>query len=430
MTNIKGKLFIGLSLTGVVILWIMSKDNFNQLAVQPLKTSSQAAALLGAVLVSIQYILTARLKLFENMFGGLDKAYRAHVIAGIVGFLLMLAHPLLLAFNALPGFTNAKIYLTYSSIISYNTGVTALYLFILLLIITLFVRISYQKWKTTHKLLILPLFALAAHINLISSDVSRSVVLKAYVLIFVFAGIIAYAYKQFFYPKYGPKFLYKIVQVNRLNSIVEIIAKPTGKQIEFLPGQFVFATFKSAELSPEEHPFTISSGPDEGLLRLSIKNLGDFTAELYKLKPDDGITIVGPYGRIWANSLNRNNDEVWIGGGIGITPMLSLAKYFASKPLSKMITIFYSIKNENEAVYLSELMETSRKNQNIKVIPFYSEKSGLINAGFIKEQAGNLSNKNFIVCGPLGLIYNITRQLRISGVKSSHITIEEFNFKP
>jgi len=110
--------------------------------------------------------------------------------------------------------------------------------------------------------------------------------------------------------------------------------------LQFNPGQFVFISFNQESLS-ESHPFPISSGPDENLLRITIKNLGDYTKTLTeKLQKGTIAKIEGPYG-VFSYKNTPNENQIWIAGGIGITPFVSFIKDMFKKRVNNInITLF------------------------------------------------------------------------------------------
>ena len=78
-------------------------------------------------------------------------------------------------------------------------------------------------------------------------------------------------------------------------------------------------------MSKEPHPFSISSSPEAAHLRLSIKRLGDWTQDVAQIKPGKSARVWGPYGHFTRLALAQPlMPLVMIGGGIGITPFLSL----------------------------------------------------------------------------------------------------------
>ena len=93
------------------------------------------------------------------------------------------------------------------------------------------------------------------------------------------------------------------------------------------PGQFAFKTSDSFEGA---HPYTIASGWNDKDRRITfvIKELGDHTSRLReKLHVGQDLKIEGPYGCFDFD--NGQPRQVWIGGGVGITPFIAGMKYIA-----------------------------------------------------------------------------------------------------
>jgi predicted ferric reductase len=87
-------------------------------------------------------------------------------------------------------------------------------------------------------------------------------------------------------------------------------------------GQFAFVTFEPREGA---HPFTIASADHgNGQITFHIKGLGDYTRQLgYRLTIGDLVTVEGPYGQFNFKQCKHNAAQVWIAGGIGVTPFLA-----------------------------------------------------------------------------------------------------------
>src|SRR5690606_11363570 len=101
------------------------------------------------------------------------------------------------------------------------------------------------------------------------------------------------------------------------------ITPKRGQGIAVLPGQFVLVRFLSARFGMEEHPFTVSQMVTDGRLRLSIRNSGDFTAAIPKLKIGTPVVVSGPFGRFTAEKAITDK-RLFIAGGIGITPIRAM----------------------------------------------------------------------------------------------------------
>lgn len=191
-------LVIILLFLNTVNLWIASKSVLNLIWESPLRSISQLLALLGVVLMSITLVLSTRMKLVENLFGGLANVYKIHHIAGSAAFVFLLNHPLFLAVQVFPQAKIAALYFFPSSNTAYNFGIAGLYLMILAFICMVFVKLPYKLWKSVHKLLG-PAFILASvHVLLVKSDVSNFFLLRLWIGLFILAGIFSAVYTLFF----------------------------------------------------------------------------------------------------------------------------------------------------------------------------------------------------------------------------------------
>src|SRR5579884_2824711 len=90
-------------------------------------------------------------------------------------------------------------------------------------------------------------------------------------------------------------------------------------------GQFFIWRFLAHGFWWTQHPFSISEAPDGKSLRITIKDLGDHTAKLLRLKPGTRVAVEGPFGAF--TEANRVRPKVlYIAGGIGITPIRALVE--------------------------------------------------------------------------------------------------------
>ncbi|EQC34867.1 hypothetical protein SDRG_07668 [Saprolegnia diclina VS20] len=102
------------------------------------------------------------------------------------------------------------------------------------------------------------------------------------------------------------------------------LVKPKG--FTFVPGMFVYVNIPSLAAC-EWHPFTLTSAPDDAFLSLHIRVTGDWTLALYHrdLHPNDMLFLDGPIGTP-AVAYRDYSTIVLIGGGIGITPFVSILR--------------------------------------------------------------------------------------------------------
>lgn len=407
------------------ILWLLAKGDVTLVVRFPVPSLVQISALFAAVLVSLNLMLAARLKFFEDFFGGLDKVYRQHKITGKIAFYLMLIHPTLLLFKSSSFLINFQSYFLNFSVPAYNYGKIALLGFATLVALTIYIKLAYHVWLITHRFIILPLIFLTLHVATIPSDVSYFLPLRAWVMGALLVGIAIYVYKVILYKYIGPKHLYSIKDVNSRGQIVEIILSPSRNKLNFEPGQFVFAVFSSKSVSSEEHPFSISSSPLDSDIRLSIKKSGDFTLKLSALKSGESVSLFGPYGQFGKRALSTNKKVVMVAGGIGVTPFLSIIKYAYSKNIVNKFQLVYSYKNDSESQYKEELLGML----STQLATHNSDKHGHLTAENVGRITGGLSGKLVLLCGPKRMMKDLTEQMLKVGVDRQNIIFEDFDLK-
>ncbi|MFA6422028.1 MAG: ferredoxin reductase family protein [Candidatus Buchananbacteria bacterium] len=413
-----------------ILLWLIFPaplPRFSSLTIG-LSNIGQIFGLVGASLFAINLILSARFKSLEKIFNGLNGVYLQHDQLGQIALMLLLFHPLLLIPKYASGsFVNAALFLLPSANIAINLGIYSLALMIFLIILTLYLRPKYNIWKWTHKFLGLAFFLASIHIWLIPSDISRNIPLRTYMLGLSIIAILCFIYKSLLGNIFIKKFEYIVTEIKLLNdSTVKITMKSNSKQLTFSAGQFIFVSFQS-EISSESHPFTISSSPDEKELIITAKNLGDYTKKLANLKIGTITKIEGPFG-VFSYKNSGHKNQIWIAGGIGITPFLSMIKTLQQND-NHNIDLYYCTRNESEIIYPDFLKNISSSlNNSLRIINHYSDSQGFINADIIKKMSVDLIDKDLFICAPPPMIRSLKKQFIAKGVNKKFIYSEEFNF--
>lgn len=390
----------------------------------------QISALIGTAMFALTFLLTTRLKIIEESFSGLDKMYKFHHLLGAASFVLLLLHPILLITKYIPeNMKTAALFLLPGGQWPYTAGIIALWLMIILLVLTFFINIKYQNWKLSHKFMGLVFLIALTHFFFVDTDIKHYPILRYYMIFVSAIGVISYIYSLFLRPFSKNKFNYILERSENLNNVSILTLKPLNKKIEFKAGQFVFIKLFSTEFSKEQHPFTVASSPStDGKIRLVIKSLGDYTSLLSKLKPNTRIDLEGPYGKF--DFSKYNSEQIWIAGGIGITPFLSFAQQLSkSKSFNNKISLLYCVKNKSEAIFIKELNEYSSSYNKLKIYPYFSDEMGILDINKIKKISNNVDNSHIFICGPPGMMFSLQKQLINAGVPKKNIHFEEFNIK-
>jgi predicted ferric reductase len=203
--------------------------------------------------------------------------------------------------------------------------------------------------------------------------------------------------------------------------------KPVGERMSYKPGQFIFIRFAKSgtKLSKEWHPFSISSGDKDGLLQVSVKGLGDYTNSLMQIKNGAVAKIEGAYGRFSYNNF-KNMNQIWVAGGIGITPFISMAKSLPDSGYK--IDLYYSVKTVSELIDWEKLYGAAMvSNNNFRVMPYMGDRTREhLTADFIEKNSGSLHGKDIFICGPPPMMQSLRKQFKTKGVPGARIHSEEF----
>jgi ferredoxin-NADP reductase/cytochrome c553 len=241
-----------------------------------------------------------------------------------------------------------------------------------------------------------------------------------------------------------------VAAVNRLDEFVtEIVMKPRRTPLAFTPGQFVFVNFRSialsGELRPFElsvqrqvfsirageignqfHPFSITSAPGEPTLRITVKAVGDYTRALRSLETGADAVVEGPYGSFSHRNV-RNDRQVWIAGGIGVTPFLSMARSLGNGN-GPSVEAYYCVEHEREAHFLDELRSIAGSRDDFRVTVVARDREGFLTAKRLADEQRELSSADVLICGPPAMIDSLRSQLREEGVPDEQVHAEVFGF--
>ncbi len=425
-----GNLFIYTSLLITFLLWVLAKDSIGQVVSWPLVSLTQISALLGTMLFVWSMILSTRLDFLENWFGGLDKVYKVHRRVSETGAVLILIHPITLVVSNLQ--VGLKYFLPIHNQNPLNLGIYAFWIFTATILLTLFMRrlnLPYHIWKHSHKFLNLAMILTLLHVVMIKSDTSSFVPLGMWMSVMVGLGVASGLYMSFFYKRFGPRYKYKIVDIKRYGDVHDVYLKHLGKKLPYKLAQFAYVSFFSNNVSKESHPYCITSLPGDDHLRFSIKELGDYTSTLGGLKIGDTAAVWGSYGRLGERFESGEKDAVFVAGGIGVAPFLSMFKK-ASLSENKLLTsLFYCTKYKNEASFDSELQRLADKNRNLKYCNQCSRESdggGHLSTEQIRECISDIKNTVIYLCGPTKMMLQIKNSLKTIGVPDGNIVLEDF----
>jgi predicted ferric reductase len=403
----------------------------------PLRQIGTAVAMIGIMLLSFQILLAGRFRWIERSFG-LDSLLQYHKKVALVAALLLLAHPLLLVADG-----SGMALLTSLDLPWYIwAGKVALLLLLLNIVLSSFqtkLKISFERWRSTHDVAAILLILLAfIHSGVTGHDIRRLPVLQILWVIIPILFLILFTYHLVIKPWLLYRRPFQVIEVEKDGNKVYTLkfAPPEGLAYNYLPGQFQFITLYRKNLPIEEHHWTISSSPTQkNYVASTIKEMGDFTATIGLTQPGDVATVDGPYGRFSYLLYPDEQDVVFIAGGIGITPLIAMLRHMKATNSSIPVLLIYA--SEQEIIFRDELDEMERHQYfPLRVIHVLSHpkadwhgEQGHVDKEKIKKFADqDLSKKSFYLSGPKGLVEGSVKALKEMGVTSKKIHVEYFSF--
>ncbi len=302
------------------------------------------SGLLSIALMSLTVFLAARPSWLEGPLGGMDRMYRTHKWAGIlsVGFaalhwLIEMSDDIIKALIGREGRLPKEKYTGFLEVLrdlAEDMGEWAIYAVLAMLAITLWKRFPYRRWRFLHQAMPAIYLMLAFHAALLAPAEYWSRPVGVLLVLFLAGGV--YGSIQSLAGRIGRSRQVSGEILSIEQSAPDIIAVRCQLKEGWRghrPGQFAFISFDRAE---GQHPFTIASA-DHGnrTVTFQIKSLGDYTRGLAEhLHVGQPVVVEGPYGRFDMARRNRQARQVWIAGGIGVTPFLAWLESLQAAPTS------------------------------------------------------------------------------------------------
>lgn len=169
--------------------------------------------------------------------------------------------------------------------------------------------------------------------------------------------------------------------------------------------------------------FSIASSPNnKKSLSIAFRNSNSgFKKSLLELPQGSLVDIEGPFGYLTLPS-DLSKPLVFVAGGIGITPFLSMIRFAKEKKLKSRIVLLYFNKDKKRAVYLDELEESARQYRSLFIKSFY----GPSDAQSIYHAVKNPTDNIWYIAGPPFLVAEFKYILFDLRVENNHIFTEDF----
>jgi len=203
-------------------------------------------------------------------------------------------------------------------------------------------------------------------------------------------------------------------------------------RLDAAPGQFFLFRFLTPRGWRQAHPFSLSAPPTDTQLRITVKELGDRTRDLQKVRPGTRVLIEGPYGT-FTSPTGSQRRVLLIAGGIGITPLRAMLDDFGAGDdfgPGDDVVVLYRVAHRDEVVFVDELKRFARAPYiRMHVIPgaeVGDDETDLLSIPLLRRGVPDIASRECFVCGPPGMVDALRRRLRKLGVPRRHVHYERF----
>lgn len=426
----------------IVLIFFSNPDKYSDIQyLLPMATGAASYAFFMA-----EFILIARSKFIEKYFG-LDKFYKFHAVMAVVALFLAYLHKeteLVRRFSGREFGENAfdifLIIIILALIFMADTVVMKIKpLYSLRKFLEKIKLAKYEFQVFIHNLTVAGIVLLFVHVYLTTASKLNPAVRTAYIVYFGLS-ICFYIYH---------KFLKILILKSRWFTVGEVIKEAdsiytlrlipvNGKIFAYKAGQFGFIRFFGKAISSEEHPFSISSSPDnQDYISVTIKELGDYTSKVKNVTIGTKVFLDGPYGNFSYTNYPHEKSTVLVAGGVGITPVISILRFMSSQDKDKDVMLLWGINHRNDLICYDEIKEIQKTIKNFVLIPVASNDDQWEGEkGFIdKEKIERLLSKNgflnkesgFYICGPRLMLDSVIKSLKQVGINKKNVHFERFS---
>ena len=205
----------------------------------------------------------------------------------------------------------------------------------------------------------------------------------------------------------------KIIEIVPETASISSFKLRPEQPFAYQPGQWMYVRL-NAEL---KHHFTISSSPTENFLQFTtmLRPESEFKRTLFKLAVGDTVDVNGPFGSFFLN-VKDLSPQLFVAGGIGITPFRSMLKYNQDQGLNLPLKLLYSVKNKTEAAFIKQL--------EAQVVE--TDTQGRLDDTKIKALVPDWLTRSWWLCGPPLMVESLVELAQKMGVAPDKIKSEEF----
>jgi predicted ferric reductase len=391
--------------------------------------------LVAVYLALIQILLLSRLPPLERLVG-FDRLTVWHRRNGKVCISLVVAHTVLITVGyaasdqvSIPS-EFSRLVSTYPGMVTATIGTALMIGVVVSSLVIVRRRLPYEGWYFVHLSIYAGIALSYLHQLPTGNEFTTHRAQANYWIALYVVTLVVLVCFRLAAPAFGAfRYRLRVAEVTREGPGV-VSLRITGRHLDRLnarAGQFMLWRFFTRGRWWQAHPFSLSAAPDGHSLRLTVKDVGNFTSGIGDLSPGTAVLAEGPFGTFTAVRRTRPRVAL-IAGGIGITPIRALFEELPAAPGE--LALIYRVMCDEELVFRSELEEIARARgaDLFFIVGDHRSVAGsqLLSSARLRQLIPDIAEREVYLCGPHAMMIRTEGSLRGAGVPAHQIHSERF----
>jgi len=398
---------------------------------------AQLTGLLAAYLLLIEVALMARIPYLERRIGSwlatLHRGLGAYLIVLIAAHMGLVIEGYSLSLKATPSVVLKDIFATYPYVLAATFGFGMLIAIGLSSIKHFRRKLGYDRWHSLH-LIAYPAAVMSFfHQIFLGAQFTRNAYAKdTWIAMHVTVAAAILLYRVVLPLNRSVKYRLRVVGVvvEAADTVSIYVGGVNIDRLGAQAGQYFRWRFLGRGLWYQTHPFSLSAAPTNGVLRLTVKGVGNYTRRLKRrIRPGIRVIADGPYGAFTAE-LRRRQRVLLVGGGVGVTPLRAIAETIDGGPGD--VIFLQRASSESDLLMVDELdkMHTQGKLTYIPVLGKRGKtpKEDPMHPSRLRKLITDLDEREVFICGSPSMARGTIKNLRRAGIPWRRIHTELFDF--
>lgn len=221
----------------------------------------------------------------------------------------------------------------------------------------------------------------------------------------------------------------EVAEINVLSDTSFSLSVKLAKPMAFLPGQYVNISVPG---TGAQRSYSFSSKPGAQDATFLVRNIpgGTMSSYLATGVVGDAVTLTGPMGTFYLRPIER--PQLWLAGGTGLAPFLSMLEQVADRGTDQDITLYYAVTNAADLVELERVEALAEQIGRVTVITILaSEKDAHDRKGFVTDHVTakelNGGDVDVYLCGPPPMVEAVRQHFHTLGLDLASFHYEKFS---